>query len=348
MKKQILKTLTLLGLICSTNLLAVTLEEYKEIVDSYKIVDTSDKELSQTFRVNGKKIIISIYKKNDGFKNNEWQEEEHLVTINNNTLPLLNSGNNITIYEQTLFAINCISKDEKIILSTVVKSSFNDKMKKKIHYGGLISKLDENYHRGYSNLDEIEILKTGAYTQIPTYNPKEFYPYYNEEKILNRLYETGTCDKELTQKANIEVLVGDKWIAQEQSWNIKKEEISNTIQLNLNEVLKNLKEKKETNLSIENLNEILKNEELNQKTVQKYNDIAYYLQQKNVNNEAIFLLEKIIEKFPNRIVAYLNLADAYDGLGNKEKAKKNYGKYINLMKQDNKEVKIPKRVLEYK
>ncbi|QKF66709.1 tetratricopeptide repeat protein [Arcobacter venerupis] len=174
------------------------------------------------------------------------------------------------------------------------------------------------------------------------------YPYFNEEKILNRLYETGTCDKELTQKANIEVLVGDKWIAQEQSWNIKKEEISNTIQLNLNEVLKNLKEKKETNLPIENLNEILKNEELNQKTVQKYNDIAYYLQQKNVNNEAIFLLEKIIEKFPNRIVAYLNLADAYDGLGNKEKAKKNYGKYINLMKQDNKEVKIPKRVLEYK
>jgi tetratricopeptide (TPR) repeat protein len=87
---------------------------------------------------------------------------------------------------------------------------------------------------------------------------------------------------------------------------------------------------------------------LETKNLQKYNDIAYYLQQANANNEAIFLLEKIIEKYPNRIVAYLNLADAYAGINNKEKAKENYEKYISLMKQDNKENKILKRVLAYK
>ncbi|MDD3597509.1 hypothetical protein [Sulfuricurvum sp.] len=50
------------------------------------------------------------------------------------------------------------------------------------------------------------------------------YPYYNEEKILERLYETGTCDKEATEKASIEVLVDGKWIPQEESWSIKKEQ----------------------------------------------------------------------------------------------------------------------------
>lgn len=89
------------------------------------------------------------------------------------------------------------------------------------------------------------------------------------------------------------------------------------------------------------------NEPLNTKTVQIYNDIAYYLQQANANEEAIFLLEKIIEKYPNRIVAYLNLADSYIGINNKEEAKENYEKYVKLMKQDNKDERIPKRVLEF-
>ena len=84
------------------------------------------------------------------------------------------------------------------------------------------------------------------------------------------------------------------------------------------------------------------------KTLQKYNDIAYYLQQAKANDEAIFLLENIIEKFPNRTVAYLNLADAYDGKNETEKAKINYEKYISLMKKSGKENKIPKKDLEYK
>ncbi|MDD2896586.1 MAG: tetratricopeptide repeat protein [Aliarcobacter sp.] len=116
----------------------------------------------------------------------------------------------------------------------------------------------------------------------------------------------------------------------------------------IEELLNAIQNKKSNTILTTDFNIIFENEELNQKTVQKYNDIAYYLQQANANDEAIFLLEKILEKFPNRTVAYLNLADAYDGLGNKEKAKENYEKYINLMKEDNKEVKIPKRVLEFK
>jgi tetratricopeptide (TPR) repeat protein len=86
------------------------------------------------------------------------------------------------------------------------------------------------------------------------------------------------------------------------------------------------------------------------KTVQKTNDLAYfYSKQKNINYDVLIqVYNDILSLYPNRTVAYLNLADAYNGINNKEKAKENYEKYINLMKQDNKEAKIPKRVLEYK
>lgn len=347
MKKQILKTITIFGLIFSSNLLAITPptpEEYKEIADSFKLIDTSKKELSKTYMINMEIVKGKLEKQDDGLE----QSVQHIILLGKNNLGEPGGGLLISKYDQKLLAVACIAPDKKMILTSIVRTSFDNKKQKKrlVEYSGLIAEIDKNTCCGNYALEGRGGLFEGEVssfdTSIPTYNPKEFYPYYNEQRILNRLYETNTCDKELTEKANIEVLVGDKWIPQEQSWNIKKEE------LNLNEVLKNLKEKKETNLSIENLNVILKNEELNQKTVQKYNDIAYYLQQKNANNEAIFLLEKIIEKFPNRTVAYLNLADAYDGINDKEKAKENYEKYINLMKQDNKEVKIPKRVLEFK
>ncbi len=78
-----------------------------------------------------------------------------------------------------------------------------------------------------------------------------------------------------------------------------------------------------------------------------YNDLAYYLQESGNNEEAIYLLEKIITQFPNRVVAYLNLADAYWNTNQKEKAKAHYKKYYNVMHQQNKNLsKIPNRVIE--
>lgn len=120
------------------------------------------------------------------------------------------------------------------------------------------------------------------------------------------------------------------------------------ISIDLNELFYILKNYKTKNIiSKDNIVLLLYKFPLENKTLQKYNDIAYYLQQANANEEAIFLLEKIIEKYPNRIVAYLNLADSYIGINNKEEAKENYEKYVKLMKQNNKDEKIPKRVLEF-
>ncbi len=79
------------------------------------------------------------------------------------------------------------------------------------------------------------------------------------------------------------------------------------------------------------------------KTLTTYNNIAYYLQKAGANKEAAYLLEKIIEKFPNRTVAYYNLGDV---LGEKKKAIKAYTTYIEQMCQKSLQKKIPKVVLE--
>ncbi len=76
------------------------------------------------------------------------------------------------------------------------------------------------------------------------------------------------------------------------------------------------------------------------------NNMAYYLEQSGLYKEAIYLLEKIIENFPDRTVAYINLGDAYWGLGKKEHAKNAYLVYVEQMTSKNKKEKIPKRVLE--
>ncbi len=72
---------------------------------------------------------------------------------------------------------------------------------------------------------------------------------------------------------------------------------------------------------------------LSLKTLTQYNNIAYYLEQAGAYEESIFLLEKIIEKYPKRTVAYLNLRDAYYGKGDKGKAKEYYKIYTQQMRE---------------
>ncbi|WP_324172522.1 tetratricopeptide repeat protein [Sulfurimonas sp.] len=103
---------------------------------------------------------------------------------------------------------------------------------------------------------------------------------------------------------------------------------------------------KNSSLNLNGLKNILKEIKISKNTLVNYNNIAYYLEKAKAYPEAIYLLEKILEKYPNRTVAYINLGDAYWGLANKEKAKQAYSTYIKQMKEKGKERKIPKVVLE--
>lgn len=99
--------------------------------------------------------------------------------------------------------------------------------------------------------------------------------------------------------------------------------------------------------NIDDVKEYLNNEPLSENNIKEYNDVAYYLSEKKKYEESIFLLKIITNNFPNRVVAYLNLADSYWSIDNKEKAKESYKKYAELMKNQQKDLtKIPQRVYE--
>ena len=120
----------------------------------------------------------------------------------------------------------------------------------------------------------------------------------------------------------------------------------------LSEFILRFKEQDNINIvkDVQRYEVLLKKFPLVLKTLTQYNNIAYYLQKAGANKEAIYLLEKILEKFPKRMVAYYNLGDAYWALGEKKKAKKAYLTYIKMMKVKGKEKRIPKvvrdRILE--
>ena len=90
--------------------------------------------------------------------------------------------------------------------------------------------------------------------------------------------------------------------------------------------------------------EYLFNYLISAKNVSKYNDLAFYLSNDDIS---LYILNEVIKKYPNRVVAYINIADSYFNLENYDEAVKNYKKYILLMKSQKKDLKkIPKYVFE--
>jgi len=240
----------LLLLISSSILLAITPEEFQKIASQYKMVDNSKEEIPKLY-----------FKTKDGnvtmYFNKTQDEDGYFVS------PIV-KFNNITIYQQdkygagifnndiSNFATLCYSKNNDMYLVSQISSlailkkggrigGINgiltlDKKQKIVFYKNYMFKINyknpiwDNYESGF---DSSKIFDSPIQRTYIPYNPKEFFPFYNEEKILERLYETGTCHKEATKNANIEVLVDDKWIPQEESWDIQKNKKSKLFTINL-------------------------------------------------------------------------------------------------------------------
>jgi len=77
-----------------------------------------------------------------------------------------------------------------------------------------------------------------------------------------------------------------------------------------------------------------------------YNNIGYYLDEAGYHEGAIYVLNEVVSAFPNRTVAYINLGDAYWGLEKYSEAREAYQTYIRLMRENNREQRIPQRVLD--
>lgn len=89
------------------------------------------------------------------------------------------------------------------------------------------------------------------------------------------------------------------------------------------------------------LSKVIKNE-----NVELINNFAFYAEKYGQPIPAIIILNGIIDKQPNRVVAYLNLADAYWDVKDFGSAKNKYKKYIELMREAGKGGKIPTKVFD--
>jgi tetratricopeptide (TPR) repeat protein len=91
----------------------------------------------------------------------------------------------------------------------------------------------------------------------------------------------------------------------------------------------------------------VKSGDLKISNVESANNQAFNLEKTGANQQSKILLEQIIRQFPDRIVAYLNLADVLWKMQDQDQAKIHYAKYLSLMKSQNKNLsKVPQRVYD--
>ncbi|TLT06520.1 hypothetical protein FE243_08000 [Aliarcobacter thereius] len=247
MKEKILKIVFVLGLFYCSNVLAMTQEEYQELVSSYKLVEKgNDKKyiVLNSIPLTWKEydILLKSNNLNDSatssgfikiFKINEEitmlgiipfsKLNKILVRISYPKGSSLISDEpfNIDIYDQKLYSVACLSKNKEIVISSILISSSKDK---KILFRELDLIKAEYYELyGYvANFFDLALVKDNLFLNIDKpYEENRDFPYFNEEKILNKLYEDNHCDKEETKKANIKIfLANGKWVTQEESWSI--------------------------------------------------------------------------------------------------------------------------------
>ena len=99
-------------------------------------------------------------------------------------------------------------------------------------------------------------------------------------------------------------------------------------------------------VDIDRINRYLKRYPMKGKNIGIYNDIAFYLAQSQNYPAAIFILRTVIQRSPDRVVAYLNLADAYWDSNQKTDAHRFYRKYLATMNKSGKNSKVPERVVQ--
>ncbi|WP_312392699.1 hypothetical protein [Chryseobacterium sp.] len=187
------------------------------------------------------------------------------------------------------------------------------------------------------------------YKYLPVYKNWVLYKSYYEDieivdgitdiKVTYYPYSLGINSKEYTpnKKLYLQDSVKNK-ITSETIFNSEYEKMR---------TMKNLKSYS-FNYSYENLSLLIKEKPITNNTLDKYNNLAFYIAQtKEGSFKAIYLYNEILDKFPTRVVTYLNLGDCYWNIGIEDLAKENYKKYIALMKSQNKDLKkIPKQVWE--
>lgn len=243
------KSITILLIVVIQSLYGYN-EEIESIIDA-SFVDTHLKEISvyqQKSNIGTLKIIFQkgdvITYEEDSLGRVEFSKQNLKGSLEVNKKVITNTETHSdffdetsTIYGQQLNIVSCINKKKETILSAVLNYTDSSRIYPQyIRYKAKIYIIHDDSYKAIMGKDNV--LSLGNYwDNIIVDRPdsdKKPYPYYNEEKILARLYETGTCNQEMTKQANIQVLFGDKWIPQEESWKLQ-DNITDTKTLTINQ-----------------------------------------------------------------------------------------------------------------
>ena len=269
-------------------------------------------------------INIKVLKKDSGdeYVNSEGQS----IYDTQNIAIIINDGDFSYVYKnipsngQFIKYDYCVDKDNNFILSIMLK--YGDFSK---YYG---SYMMHKYEILKFDSNQVSILSK-KYADILDYKGNVttdsgiIYPYITSSEIINKLFESGVCDEKNTIQSNI----------------LKKNTIYTLDELN------NLA-KAGTYVSIGDILNTIDKHPVSNVNIFQYNDLGYYLYNGKHYDAAEFILEYLLQIFPKRTVAYLNLGDTYWSLGKTSDAQRMYRNYTYFMNQNNKSNKIPKYIKE--
>jgi len=341
-----------------TNNLVATLNKLisNDDMEQFEIIDVVDiKSNKESIQVenkleNGKRRLLLF---NNGMKLKEWSFTSKSDTLDNDK------------YVNYYIDINKDNIPDKVVSSAPGMGDELSLYIKKDNKFNLVLKTINFSQDGGNKVSDIKETKEG-FVIVTTFPDRGYYEenyqiiYGNNSFILkNVVYKTSSWQDDYTKTYVCNVIQNINISKNPYKFKIKGmpgEENRNqecSVEYysgkTLQEFIDRFKERNSPQIvqGIERYKQLLQTFPITQQNILQYNDIGYYLQQSQNNREAIFLLTKLIEKFPNRVVAYLNIADAYWEINDKGKAKEYYQKYISLMKTQDKDLKkIPQRVYD--
>ncbi len=308
---------------------------YKDNIDLYEI------SYKDNYNKKSRIVYLKLIKNENLFKISDIKVNsiESINKINNPKKNKINSTNNlkndlqIEVRGKDIY-INNFGKEyiyknfiiNEMSVQTTLKNEKNNLFSLNYEYNASQTKMKEQY--------KFCIKSDGLYLYC-----KEVVKFDSKGIAINRIYYSNYSIKNRTYE-NIQEL-GSKL-----KFNFTKKDVTSYLFNTKNSQIGYLSFKASAESFFIDYPEV-NIENVTVDNIDEVNDVAYYLEQSSVFKESVYLLKEILKKDAQRVVAWLNMADAQWGANNKIDAKVSYQKYLALMKSQGKDLsKIPTRVYD--
>ncbi|WP_333852042.1 tetratricopeptide repeat protein [Epilithonimonas sp.] len=313
-------------------------QDYEKLGNiSFDNVDYQIKKLKNELRiyavVNQKEILLSDYSKSNQSKNNDITASEK------NEVEKLQKQNIVEnskeVAHKIVVDLDSDGKKENIEVNFKKKSiDVSENLKKEIFFSNEALVIQKEFED--NNPHDIS-------------NYKYFFKEFNNSIILEKVEFKRETYAEQVDLCHINFTYFPNKIIYLSEVDFFNQKYLNSLNRNISlkdaiEITKKVNQNYQctSNISEQELEYMLTKIALSNVSVNEYNNLAYYLEQNKQYSASKYLLETILEKYPHRVVAWLNYGDTLWELNEKSRAKSAYQKYKSLMKSQGKDLsKIP-------